>query len=192
MESGSFMRVRVTINITLPLYRGRIICLEEGLEDWVAFKYERLPNICYWCGRLDHKDRDCELWVESIGMLTIENQPCGPCIWEPHSPNPRNLVIIVQGFYEARKKKMKSDKPQGVPMSTPVTENVERSTPLAPVQYMDTTDFVVEVSPDITPLTPKNMGIYDLKASFMENPSGSHKVLNLILRDIAVQGGFLN
>lgn len=37
MEGSGFMRVRVTIDITLPLCQGRIIYLEKGFEDWVTF-----------------------------------------------------------------------------------------------------------------------------------------------------------
>ena len=58
-EGGSFMRVRVRLDITIPLSRGRKVSLGQGKELWVSFKYERLPNICYWCGYLNHDDRDC-------------------------------------------------------------------------------------------------------------------------------------
>ena len=30
-----------------------------GEKLWVTFKYERLPMVCYFCGRLDHDDRHC-------------------------------------------------------------------------------------------------------------------------------------
>lgn len=33
----------------------------EGDESrWVFFKYERLPNFYYRCGRLDHGEKDCQ------------------------------------------------------------------------------------------------------------------------------------
>ena len=57
---GSFMRARVVIDVSLPLCRGRLISFNEGEEGWVSFKYERLPNICYWCGCLNHSDKDCD------------------------------------------------------------------------------------------------------------------------------------
>ncbi|XP_050257505.1 uncharacterized protein LOC126702727 [Quercus robur] len=50
MEGGSFIRIQVRIDITLPLCQGKIIALEEGSEDWVKFKFERLPNIFYCVG----------------------------------------------------------------------------------------------------------------------------------------------
>ena len=45
-EGGHFIRVWVMIDITLPLCQGRVITLENGLNHWVRFKYERLPNLC--------------------------------------------------------------------------------------------------------------------------------------------------
>ena len=57
-DGGSFIRVRVLVDISLPICRGRLITLENGKEHWVSFKYERLPNLCYWCGLLTHGDRD--------------------------------------------------------------------------------------------------------------------------------------
>ncbi|XP_075651925.1 uncharacterized protein At4g02000-like [Castanea sativa] len=76
-EGGSsnfnFFRIKVNVDITKPLCRGRRIALASGKEGWVSFKYERLPNICYWCGRLTHSDRECQMWVKSRGTLKVEN-----------------------------------------------------------------------------------------------------------------------
>ena len=44
---GSYMRVRVPLDVYQPLFRGRVIKLEEGETIWMSFKYEHLPNICY-------------------------------------------------------------------------------------------------------------------------------------------------
>ena len=67
-----FVRVRVAIDVSQPLCRGRVISLENGKELWVSFKYERLSNLCYWCGSHTHDNRDCEMWIESEGTLPIE------------------------------------------------------------------------------------------------------------------------
>ena len=46
-DRGSFLRIKVVIDISKPLCRGRVISLSKGEQNWVSFKYERLPNICY-------------------------------------------------------------------------------------------------------------------------------------------------
>ena len=80
-DGGSFLRMKVTIDVNKPLCRGRLISLSHGEQSRVSFKYERLPNICYWCGCLNHGDRDCDLWIESEGNLTKENQAYRAWIW---------------------------------------------------------------------------------------------------------------
>ena len=50
MSGQGFMRVRVRVAITQPLCCGRVVTLENGEQSLVIFKYERLPNLCYWCG----------------------------------------------------------------------------------------------------------------------------------------------
>ena len=52
LDDSNFQRYRVEVNISKPLCQGRKITLHNGKEWWVSFKYERLPNICYWCGKL--------------------------------------------------------------------------------------------------------------------------------------------
>ena len=37
-EGGHFIRVRVMIDITLPLCQGRVITLENGSKHWVRFR----------------------------------------------------------------------------------------------------------------------------------------------------------
>ena len=59
-DGGSFIRIRALIDISQPLCRGRLITLEDSKAHWVSFNYERLPNLCYWCGCLMHDDKDCE------------------------------------------------------------------------------------------------------------------------------------
>jgi len=108
VERGSFLRIRVSVDVSLPLCRGRIISMEDGTENWVTFKYERLPNI--WCGCLNHVDKDCDHWIESDGTLTKDDQEYGPWICAGPTAMFRNSVVKVPGFYEARKKKAPEEK----------------------------------------------------------------------------------
>jgi hypothetical protein len=76
-SKGSFMRVRVAIDIRQPLCRGRKVGLGGMGECWVSFRYERLTNFCYWCGRITHGEKDCEIWLRSRGSLSSDQQPYG-------------------------------------------------------------------------------------------------------------------
>lgn len=81
-EGESFMRIRVFIDVTVPLCRGRLVTVGGSEKVWVSFKYERLPNIYYWCGCLDHNDKDCDLWLDSEGSLSKEQRQYGLTIQE--------------------------------------------------------------------------------------------------------------
>ncbi|XP_050289951.1 uncharacterized protein LOC126728125 [Quercus robur] len=82
-DGGHFIRVKVSVDITMPLCRGRLISLKDDKQVWVSFKYERLPNICYWCGRLTHDDRDYDIWIESEGTLKNDQKEFGPSLRAP-------------------------------------------------------------------------------------------------------------
>ena len=62
-DGGEFMRVRVELDITKPLNRGRRVRFGPDSDGWVLFQYERLPIFCYWCGRLTHDPKECEIWI---------------------------------------------------------------------------------------------------------------------------------
>nr|XP_023870320.1 uncharacterized protein LOC111982935 [Quercus suber] len=98
MKGGNFMRVRVEIDITKPLCRGRKISWDQSGEGWAVFMYERLPNICYWCGLLSHDNKDCDLWLSSRGSLRIEDQQFGPWIRAPQFNHVKKTVVEVQGY----------------------------------------------------------------------------------------------
>ena len=50
-DGGHFIRLQVSIDLSLLLCSGRLISVGEGGKQvWISFKYERLPNLCYWCG----------------------------------------------------------------------------------------------------------------------------------------------
>ena len=73
-KGGTFLRIRVRVNTTHPLCRGRRVAFEEGLERWVSFQYQRLPNLCFWCGLFSHDDKECDIWLKSKGRLKVEQQ----------------------------------------------------------------------------------------------------------------------
>ena len=73
-ECGNYVQVKVTLDVFQPFCKGRIIKLDGGEKVWVNFRYERLPNICYWCGCFDHGDKDCNFWIQSKGTLKPEQQ----------------------------------------------------------------------------------------------------------------------
>ncbi|KAK7814047.1 hypothetical protein CFP56_003935 [Quercus suber] len=56
---GKCLRVRVRIDVTKRLVRGKRITAEGGEPKWVNFKYERLPSFYYKCGLLNQSLKEC-------------------------------------------------------------------------------------------------------------------------------------
>ena len=56
---GNALRVRLYLDFTQPIPRGRLISFTTIGQMWVSFKYERLPWICFHCGLIGHLERDC-------------------------------------------------------------------------------------------------------------------------------------
>ena len=99
-EGSNFVRVRMSLDITKPLSRGRKIGLSNREESWVSFKYKRLPNLCYWCGRLTHQDWKCSLWQRRKGTPREGDQQFGSWL---HAATPnlaKKTNIRVTGYEE--------------------------------------------------------------------------------------------
>ncbi|CAN1780106.1 hypothetical protein LINPERHAP1_LOCUS14989 [Linum perenne] len=56
-----YMRLRVSLDISKPLKREKKVRVEGGKCITCTFRYERLPNFCYICGKIGHIDRYCEV-----------------------------------------------------------------------------------------------------------------------------------
>lgn len=55
-----YFRIRVSIDVRKPLKRGLNFSIGGLQQFWIYFRYERMPNICFFCGCIGHMERDCE------------------------------------------------------------------------------------------------------------------------------------
>ncbi|XVF19412.1 hypothetical protein REPUB_Repub11eG0108100 [Reevesia pubescens] len=71
---GKALRLRVLINVHNPLRRCSKLALPNGDNVLVTFKYERLSNLCYVCGCLDHMETNCDVAIlmKKLGMIKME------------------------------------------------------------------------------------------------------------------------
>ena len=100
------------------------MALEDKKEQWVSFKYERLPNLCYWCGCLTHSDRECDLWIDSAGTLKEKDKHYGSWLRAAPFRGSSKAVIRVSGFYERKEAVTGRNSPTCTPRWTPATEIV--------------------------------------------------------------------
>ena len=95
---GDFLRVRVEVDVSRPFCRGRKVVLEDDKEIWVYFKYEKLPNFCYWCGMVSHVDKECEIWLANKGKSLAAKQEYGAWLRSaPYNPG-RTPYTTVPGM----------------------------------------------------------------------------------------------
>ncbi|XP_057451436.1 uncharacterized protein LOC130743278 [Lotus japonicus] len=71
---GGYLRIRVSVDVTKPLLRSKLLGRGANKEPLrVLFRYERLANLCYRCGRMDHFVKHCS--SKERGPF-----PFGPCM----------------------------------------------------------------------------------------------------------------
>ncbi|XP_042942757.1 uncharacterized protein LOC122276936 [Carya illinoinensis] len=67
---GRCLRVKVECDLKKPLAQGRTIVV-EGKKFWVPFQYEKLPRMCFKCGRIVHEKDGCKETAESSGQYGV-------------------------------------------------------------------------------------------------------------------------
>ncbi|KAF3964505.1 hypothetical protein CMV_011216 [Castanea mollissima] len=115
MIGGNFIRVRVEIDVSEPLCRGRRVVLNDKDEVWVSLKYEKLSNFCYWCGKVSHTEKECDKWLASKGTLSVEQQEYGAWLRAlPHNPG-KAVSTKVSGMGDGygRTQSMKTMREEG-------------------------------------------------------------------------------
>jgi hypothetical protein len=55
-----FARVRINVNVNMPLCPGVFLPRHERHDIWISLKYERLPEFCFRCGIIGHTNIHCE------------------------------------------------------------------------------------------------------------------------------------
>lgn len=97
-QDGSiFMCIKVLVDTSKPLCQGRKVYGDDGKVGWIRFKYEQLSNLCYWCGLLSHSDKDHDLWVQSRGTLTEQDQQFGGWLRVPPITAKKCSVVREEG-----------------------------------------------------------------------------------------------
>ena len=64
-----FMRVRVQIDLWLPLFAGFMLNLDDGTKQWIQCRYERVFKVYTKCGLLGHKRTQCPISQEEIEYM---------------------------------------------------------------------------------------------------------------------------
>ncbi|KAI7993273.1 Uncharacterized protein LOK49_LG11G00768 [Camellia lanceoleosa] len=71
----NFLRIRVEINVTKPLPRGFTLNMGgsppvTGSNSWISFKYEKLSDFCFDCGRIGHERNVCKFVSRDEGRAS--------------------------------------------------------------------------------------------------------------------------
>lgn len=150
---GKYIRVRVRIDITQALCRGRLINFGGATPVWAGFKYERLPIFCYWCGKLNHDEKDCGMWLQSKGTLQTHDQQYESWLRASLRKLQRPQRVHVHG---GEKGKTSTLSAHSMVTSTMRDDGDRSAMKDAMVMEVEHTLSVEETKPRITPKNPEN------------------------------------
>ena len=92
VQWGKYLRLRVKVDITKKLVRGKKVTIEGGESRWIQFRYERIPNFCYRRGLLSHALRECLETTKTNGQNEEELMQYGP--WLRGEPSRKGVAEL--------------------------------------------------------------------------------------------------
>jgi hypothetical protein len=111
ISMGKYLRLRVEIEAYAPLKCGFLMDQSPLSDTWFDFKYERLSDFCFHCGRLGHLQTECHFEPPTEQDLKWDVGPKGYGPWlqaDPTEQKSSRLKEIISGprnttqDYEAR------------------------------------------------------------------------------------------
>ena len=74
-DNAKIVKIRVLIDISKPIRAGMYIGNDADGINWVDFRYENLPMLCFTCGLVGHNEENCKTHSQfSAGKVN----PIGP------------------------------------------------------------------------------------------------------------------
>lgn len=58
---GQFVRIKIRLDVSKPILPGLFLRREDRNPVWIAFKYEKLPIMCFKCGLIGHDFKMCKV-----------------------------------------------------------------------------------------------------------------------------------
>lgn len=115
---GEYMRFHIALDTGKPILPGMFLKRTGRKPVWVSLKYERLPHVCYHCGRLNHDTKVCKVKNKHLdsnygGWLKAEDNTKRVLRWTDVVPEEH---LVVEMSPETAKR-------------NPPTEPVVESTP---------------------------------------------------------------
>uniref|UniRef100_A0A803KPE0 Zinc knuckle CX2CX4HX4C domain-containing protein n=1 Tax=Chenopodium quinoa TaxID=63459 RepID=A0A803KPE0_CHEQI len=95
---GECMRIKVLVDINKPFRSGLFLASGQNQSRWIDLKYERLADFCFFCGRLDHTEKECQYKEQAKEGDTKMAYQYGP--WLRASPRKRIRVDMAERDFE--------------------------------------------------------------------------------------------
>ncbi|KAF3950817.1 hypothetical protein CMV_023477 [Castanea mollissima] len=106
---SKFLRVKVEVKVDDPLQSGFYLDTSPQPDLWVQFKYERVAEFCYKCGRLGHLKARC-LEVNHIDVQVSSKEPYGFGHWMKVEPFGKRTTSWVEFMAEGGTAKQQNSK----------------------------------------------------------------------------------
>lgn len=65
----TYLRVKAKVNLLEPLKTSFFTNVNDEIPAWIPFKYKKMADFCYDCGKLGQGDKNCTKKKDNI---------CGP------------------------------------------------------------------------------------------------------------------
>ncbi|KAJ4831401.1 hypothetical protein Tsubulata_020423 [Turnera subulata] len=75
LYKGGVLIVKAEFWVDKPLLPGFVNILSEECQPWVTFKYEQIPEVCWFCGRVGHTLPRCGFKKDGEKLLEYEIEP---------------------------------------------------------------------------------------------------------------------